>query len=130
MSLDEIITIRISKQEKDILQQKADELNIKLNKLARLKLIHVSVEPTHTIVAVNLECCKQLSHMHYQLRKIGTNINQLAHNANLSMQMGSPIQEEIKKLLELSASVVETQSIVADTCSYIKSMVDSRKNSI
>lgn len=113
-----------------MLQQKADDLNISLHKLARLKLIYVNVEPSNPVVSVNLECCRQLSDMNYQLKKIGVNINQLAHNANLSMQMGSPIQGEIKKLLELSASVVETQSIVADTCSYIKSMVDSRKNSI
>jgi hypothetical protein len=122
MSLDERITIRLSKQEKDILQQKADELNIKLNKLARLKLIHVPLEKSNTIVAANLEYCKQLNNIDFQLRKIGTNINQLAHNANLSMQMGSPMQAEIKKLNELSAVIAETKSLIADAYSQINSI--------
>jgi hypothetical protein len=121
MALDEIITIRISKQEKDILQQKADELNIKLNKLARLKLIYVHVEPTHTIVAANLECRKQLNNIDFQLRKIGTNINQLAHNANLSMQMGTPMQAEIKKLDEIFTVIAEMQSLISDVYSQISS---------
>jgi len=121
MSFDERITIRIGKQEKEILQQKADELNIKLNKLARLKLIHAPVE--QTIVAANLEYCKQLNNIDFQLRKIGANINQLAHNANLSMQMGSPMQAEIKKLNELSAVIAETKSLIADAYSQMNSIV-------
>ncbi len=123
MSFDERITIRIGKQEKEMLQQKADELNIKLNKLARLKLIHAPVEQTHTIVAANLEYCKQLNNIDFQLRKIGVNINQLAHNANLSMQMGSPMQAEIKKLNELSAVIAETKSLIADAYSQMNSIV-------
>ncbi|MCA6575718.1 MAG: plasmid mobilization relaxosome protein MobC [Pseudanabaena sp. M38BS1SP1A06MG] len=122
MTLDERITIRISKEEKDILQQKADGLNLKLNKLARLKLIHVDVDQTHEIISINWKYYKQLNKIDFQLKKIGTNINQLAHNANLSMQMGSPMETEINKLNELSAVLEETKSVITDACSHIKSI--------
>lgn len=122
MTLDERITIRISKEEKDILQQKADDLNLKLNKLARLKLVHVDVEQTHEIISINWQYYKQLNKIDFQLRKIGANINQLAHNANLSMQMGSPMEAEIKKLNELSAVLEETKNLITDACSHIKSI--------
>jgi hypothetical protein len=122
MTLDERITIRISKEEKDILQQKADGLNLKLNKLARLKLIHVDVDQTHETISINWKYYKQLNKIDFQLKKIGTNINQLAHNANLSMQMGSPMEAEIKKLNELSAVLEETKSLITDACSHIKSI--------
>ena len=121
MSLDERITIRLSKEEKDILQQKADDLNLKLNKLARLKLINVPVDPTNTIALVSLEYCKQFYEIDFQLGKIGTNINQLAHNANLSMQMGSPMQEEIKKLNEMSAYIEEMRGLIKNTCNELRS---------
>jgi len=120
MSLDERITIRLSKEEKERLQQKADDLNLKLNKFARLKLIHIPVDLTNTIAPVNLEYCKKLYEIDFQLGKIGTNINQLAHNANLSMQMGSPMQEEIKKLNEMSAYIEEMRSLIKNTCNELR----------
>ncbi|MDX2256498.1 MAG: plasmid mobilization relaxosome protein MobC [Pseudanabaenaceae cyanobacterium bins.39] len=119
MSLDERITVRISKQDKDILQQRAADLNIKLNKLIRLKLIHVPVEPSLTIVSANFESCQHLNSIDFQLRKIGANINQLAHNANLSMQMGSPMQSDIKKLSEMFDAIEETRRVVLDTYNQI-----------
>ncbi|NUN67064.1 MobC family plasmid mobilization relaxosome protein (plasmid) [Pseudanabaena biceps] len=119
MSLDERITVRISKQDKDILQQRAADLNVKLNKLIRLKLIHVPVEPSHTIVSANFEFCQHLNRIDFQLRKIGTNINQLAHNANLSMQMGSPMQSDIKQLNEMFDAIEETRRLVVDTYNQI-----------
>ena len=122
MTLDARITIRLSNEEKDILQQKADDLNLKLNKLARLKLINVDVAKTNKIVSVNWKYYKQLCKIDFQLQKIGTNINQLAHNANLSMQMGSPMLAEIKKLNEMSAVIEETRSLINDACSHIKSI--------
>jgi len=122
MSLDAIITIRLSNEEKEILQQKADALGLKLNKLARLKLINVDVVKTNKIVSVNWEYYEQLGKINFQLGKIGTNINQLAHNANLSMQMGSPMRAEIKKLNEMSAVIKEARSLINDACSHIKSI--------
>jgi len=122
MSLDAVITIRLSNEDKEILQQKADALGLKLNKLARLKLINVDVARPNKIVSVNWEYYDQLGQLNFQLGKIGTNINQLAHNANLSMQMGSPMQEEIKKLNEMSAVIKEMRSLVIDACSHIKSI--------
>ena len=119
MSLDAIITIRISKEEKDILQQKADGLNLKLNKLARLKLVRVDVEQTHEIISINWQYYKQLNKIDFQLRKIGTNINQLANNANLSMQMGSPMQSDIKQLNEMFEAIEETRRLVVDTYNQI-----------
>ena len=122
MTLDERITIRLSKEEKERLQLKADDLNLKLNKLARLKLINVEVAETNKIVSVNWKYYKQLCKMDFQLQKIGTNINQIAHNANLSMQMGSPMLAEVKKLNEMSAVIEEARSLINDACSHIKSI--------
>ncbi len=122
MSLDAIITIRLSNEEKEILQQKADALGLKLNKLARLKLINVDVAKTNKIVSVNWKYYEQLGKINFQLGKIGTNINQLAHNANLSMQMGSPMQVEIIKLNEMSAVIKEARCLINDACSHIKSI--------
>jgi hypothetical protein len=121
MPLDARITIRLSTKEKEILQQKADDLNLKLNKFARLKLIHIPVDLTNTIAPVNLEYCKKLYEIDFQLGKIGTNINQLAHNANLSMQMGSPMQEEIKKLNEMSAYIEEMRGLIKNTSNELMS---------
>jgi len=81
MSLDAVITIRLSNEDKEILQQKADALGLKLNKLARLKLINVDVARPNKIVSVNWEYYDQLGQLNFQLGKIGTNINQLAHIA-------------------------------------------------
>jgi len=122
MSLDAVITIRLSNEDKDILQQKADAFGLKLNKFVRLKLINVDAARPNKIVSVNWEHYNQLGQLNFQLGKIGTNINQLAHNANLSMQMGSPMQEEIKTLNEISAVIKEMRSLVIDACSYIKSI--------
>ncbi|MFM7885400.1 MAG: plasmid mobilization relaxosome protein MobC, partial [Pseudanabaena sp.] len=88
----------------------------------RLKLINVDAARPNKIVSVNWEHYNQLGQLNFQLGKIGTNINQLAHNANLSMQMGSPMQEEIKTLNEISAVIKEMRSLVIDACSYIKSI--------
>jgi hypothetical protein len=121
MPLDARITIRLSTKKKEILQQKADDLNLKLNKFARLKLIHIPVDLTNTIAPVNLEYCKKLYEIDFQLGKIGTNINQLAHNANLSMQMGSPMQEEIKKLNEMSAYIEEMRGLIKNTSNELMS---------
>ena len=121
MSLDAIITIRLSNEEKEILQQKADALGLKLNKLARLKLINVDVAKTNKIVSVNWKYYEQLGKINFQLGKIGTNINQLAHNANLSMQMGSPMQAEIIKLNEMSAYIEEMRDLIKNTFNELRS---------
>jgi len=96
------IAIRLTEQEKADLVDKAEEYKITLSQFIRLKLMSKTDIP---IIRVDFDGYKLLGETNVSLVKIGTNINQLAHNANLSIQMGSQIDLEVKYLTEIKEIV-------------------------
>jgi hypothetical protein len=88
VSLSEKITIRVSYDEKEDLSKQAEALKIKLSKYLRLKLITLAVPVQTQVVSVDWDKYNHLSEINYQLKQIGININQLAHNANRNWQIG------------------------------------------
>jgi hypothetical protein len=129
VSLSEKITIRVSYDEKEDLSKQAEELKIKLSKYLRLKLITLAVPVQTQVVSVDWDKYNHLSEINYQLKQIGVNINQLAHNANRNWQIGIPTQIEINKLNELSDVIEQLKSEITDMCINIEVATGTRSKS-
>jgi hypothetical protein len=124
MKLESSITIRVTQEEKDELLKQADQWKIKLSKYLRLKLVSTRLPRNTQVVSIDWEKYKQLGEISFQLRKIGTNINQLAHSANLSIQMGDPVDLEFKKLIEISENIEQTEKILTDIRHELKNLLN------
>jgi hypothetical protein len=123
MKLESSITIRVTEEEKDELLKQADQWKIKLSKYLRLKLVSTRLPRNTQVVSIDWEKYNQLGEISFQLRKIGTNINQLAHSANLSIQMGDPMDLEFKKLIEISENIEQTEKILTDIRDELKNLL-------
>ena len=74
MKKDNVITIRVTKQEKESLIKKSQEADMTLSEY----LIEQGLERDIVII-------EDVKNLIYELRKIGNNINQLTHLANSGM---------------------------------------------
>jgi hypothetical protein len=114
MNLESSITVRVSQEVKDRLLKQAKQWQIKLSEYLRLKLITLSTLSEPQVVNVDWEKYNQLGEINFQLRKMGTNINQLAHSANLSIQMGDPMDLQFEKLIQISENIEQTKDILTE----------------
>lgn len=119
MYLESSITIRVTEREKNELEEKAKQYKLTLSKFLRLKLLTTSQKEI-TIFETDWQTHNLLGEIKYQLRKIGTNINQLARNSNLSMQMGNSINLEHQKLIEMSEVIINTFKAITEIQSKIR----------
>jgi hypothetical protein len=122
MSLGSRIAMRITEQEKAELLDKAEEYKISMSQYIRLKLLSKSDIP---IVRVNLDGYKLLGKTNFELQKIGININQLAHNANLSIQMGDRMDLQVERLNEIQEVVDQAKKDIQDIKLELKKLTQS-----
>jgi hypothetical protein len=106
MTLSVRFTVRMTEEEKAILDKKASQLNVKASEIVRCATFKYDL-PTSKVQVVDIDwgLYHLLGEVKYELNKIGTNINQLAHDANLSLMMGSPMQLQLEELNEISRSI-------------------------
>lgn len=86
------IHITISKDEYDAAAKRAKELNMNINDYAKLGLLKSN---SKYIISLDKNLTDNEA---YELSKIGTNINQIAHICNAT---GNVYQSEIKNIMEL-----------------------------
>lgn len=123
------VTIRLTEEEKDDLQRRADEFQLVLAKFLRLKILSPNLPKNTQVVHVDWEKYKQFGETNFQLRKIGININQLAHNANLCIQMGEPMHLQFEKLIEISENIEDTKKILTEIRNQLDELIDIKKTS-
>lgn len=106
MTLSVRFTVRMTEEEKVILDEKASQLNVKASEIVRCATFKYD-PPTSKVQTVNIDwdLYHLLGEVKYELNKIGTNINQLAHDANLSLMMGNPMQLQLEELHEISRHI-------------------------
>jgi uncharacterized small protein (DUF1192 family) len=110
MSLESSITIRINEYERLELEKRAKEYKLTLSEYIRLKLLTTKDIPIAPIVKINRDEYFLLAEINQKLVGVGTNINQLARNANLSINMGSPMQLQLLSLNEIKDLIDELVS--------------------
>ena len=98
----ESIYLRLTKEEKENIKEKADLSNMTISEFIRQSVLTASVK----INIINRKDNKQLQELIYQLSKIGTNINQIAH------QMNAGIDNDINIQSELSFSLGNVNSLI------------------
>ena len=96
MTLSVRFTVRMTENEKVVLEAKAKKLNVKSSKFVRYAVFKFQpLSPLAPMTSVDWDTYHLLGQMKFELNKIGTNINQLTHDANLSVIMGSPMQSNL-----------------------------------
>jgi hypothetical protein len=112
----------MTEEEKVILEEKASQLNVKASEIVRCATFKYNLPISKVQVAnVDWDLYHLLGEVKYELNKIGTNINQIAHDANLSLMMGSPMQLQLEELNEISrrinqsvASIFELRTLITE----------------
>ena len=69
-----------------------------------------------------------LGQVKFELNKIGTNINQLAHDANLSLMMGSPMQSQLEELNKFSGCLNQLIGLMSEMRSEITDSTGVKPN--
>jgi hypothetical protein len=100
MTLSVKLTVRMTKDAKSSLDKKASTLPVQQPK-------------------VDWDTYHLLGELKFELNKIGTNINQLAHDANLSLLMGSPMQPQLDELTDLSNRINQAIGLIFGVRSQI-----------
>lgn len=93
----DIIKIRVSKKEKEEIQKKAKEQGYRISSFIRRAVLNEKI-PSKTDIQVVFE-----------LKKIGTNLNQLAKHVN-----GLPVEENIKEAGERIESYIKELKQITD----------------
>ena len=122
MTLSVRFTVRMTEEEKVILEEKASQLNVKASEIVRCATFKYNLPISKVQVAnVDWDLYHLLGEVKYELNKIGTDINQIAHDANLSLMMGSPMQLQLEELNEIShridqsiASIFELRTLITE----------------
>ena len=120
MTLSVRFTVRMTENEKVVLDEKAKRLNVKSSKFVRYAVF--KYEPLSSLApmtSVDWDTYHLLGQMKFELNKIGTNINQLTHDANLSVMMGSPMQSQLDEFQKLSGFLNQLASLISDVRSQI-----------
>jgi hypothetical protein len=118
MKLSERMTIRITPSEKILLEGKAKTFKISPSEFVRIAAFNYK-QPQTQLSVIDCDTYQLLGKVRFELSKIGTNVNQIAHNANLSLMMGSPIQSEIDELQKISGCLEELVSRLSELKSQI-----------
>jgi hypothetical protein len=120
MTLSVRFTVRMTEDEKVTLDKKASQLNIKASEIVRCATFKYDLPTSkEQVVNIDWDLYHLLGEVKYELNKIGTNINQLAHDANLSLMTGSPLQLQLEELNKISRHI--EQSI--DSISEVRTLI-------
>jgi len=119
MKLSERVTIRITPSEKALLESKAKTFKITSSEFVRIAAFNYK-EPQTLVSEADGDTYKLLGKLRLDLGKIGTNVNQIAHDANLSIMMGSPIQSEVDELQKISGYLKELTSQLSEIKAQIQ----------
>ena len=120
MTLSVRFTVRMTENEKVVLEEKAKKLNVKSSKFVRYAVFKFQpLSPLAPMTSVDWDTYHLLGQMKFELNKIGTNINQLAHDANLSLMMGSPMQSQLEELNKFSGCLNQLIGLMSEMRSQI-----------
>ena len=120
MTLSVRFTVRMTENEKVVLEAKAKKLNVKSSKFVRYAVFKFQpLSPLAPMTSVDWDTYHLLGQMKFELNKIGTNVNQLAHDANLSVMMGSPMQSQLEELNEFSGCLNQLIGLMSEMRSQI-----------
>lgn len=120
MTLSVRFTVRMTENEKVVLEEKAKKLNVKSSKFVRYAVFKFQpLSSLAPMTSVDWDTYHLLGQMKFELNKIGTNINQLTHDANLSVMMGSPMQSQLDEFQKLSGCLNQLVSLMSDVRSQI-----------
>jgi len=105
---------------KALLDKKASKLKVKPSEFVRFATDNYDPQtlPVQQM-RVDWDIYHVLGQLKFELNKIGTNINQLAHDANLSLLMGSPMQPQLDELTDLSNRINQATGLIFDVRSQI-----------
>ncbi len=120
MTLSVKLTIRMTKDAKALVDKKASKLKVNPSEFVRLATDNY--DPPALLVQkprVDWDTYHLLGQLKFELNKIGTNINQLAHDANLSLLMGSPMKPQLDELTDLSNRINQAIGLIFDVRSQI-----------
>ena len=117
MTLSVRFTVRMTENEKVILEEKASKLNVNSSEFVRCATFNY--DPQSQVASVDWKIYHLLGQVKFELNKIGTNINQLAHDANLSLMMGSPMQSQLEELNKFSGCLNQLIGLMSEMRSEI-----------
>jgi len=120
MNLSVKLTVRMTEDAKALLDKKASKLNVNPSEFVRFATDNYD-PPALPVqqLRVDWDTYHLLGQLKFELNKIGTNINQLAHDANLSLLMGSPMQPQLDELTDLSNYINQAIGLIFDVRSQI-----------
>jgi hypothetical protein len=120
MTLSVKLTVRMTKDAKASLDKKASKLKVNPSEFVRFATDNYDPQALPVQQPrVDWDTYHLLGQLKFELNKIGTNINQLAHDANLSLLMGSPMQPQLNELTDLSNRINQAIGLIFDVRSQI-----------
>ena len=120
MTLSVRFTVRMTEDEKALLEEKASKLNVNSREFVRCATFNYDPpSPQIQVASVDWKIYHLLGQVKFELNKIGTNVNQLAHDANLSVMMGSPMQSQLEELNEFSGCLNQLIGLMSEMRSQI-----------
>ena len=120
MTLSVRFTVRMTEDEKALLEEKASKLNVNSSEFVRCATFNYDPpSPQIQVASVDWKIYHLLGQVKFELNKIGTNINQLAHDANLSLMMGSPMQSQLEELNKFSGCLNQLIGLMSEMRSQI-----------
>lgn len=120
MTLSVKFTVRMTENEKVVLDAKAKKLKVKSSKFVRYAVFKYEPLSLQTpMTSVDWDTYHLLGQMKFELNKIGANINQLTHHANSNGMMDSPIQPQLDEFQKLSGCLNQLVSLMYDVRSQI-----------
>jgi hypothetical protein len=120
MTLSVKLTVRMTKDAKASLDKKASKLKVNPSEFVRFATDNYNPQALPVQhPRVDWDTYHLLGQVKFELNKIGTNINQLAHDANLSVMMGSPMQSQLEELNEFSGCLNQLIGLMSEMRSEI-----------
>jgi hypothetical protein len=95
------ITIRLNKEEHEILKKLVEKEGLTINDFIRSKIL--SFKPKRKVK----ENCDEKKRLLYEIHKIGVNLNQIAKLSNWFLKVDMPVEEVLKYLEKIADSLEE-----------------------
>jgi hypothetical protein len=127
MKLSQRLTIRITPTEKALLEGRAEMFKISPSEFVRIAAFNYN-QPPVMLSVTDSNTYELLGKLKLELNRIGKNVNQIAHNTNLSTMMGSlssPVQAELDELQKISEFLEKITSQLLEIKALIKFKLES-----
>ena len=125
MTLSVRFTVRMTEEEKQILENKANQLNIKASVVARCAIFKYDLPTTKVQVAdIDWGFYHQLGEFKYELNAICTDISQLARDENLrpAQQQLDALNEVLRRIEQSIGSISKLRMLTRESAGLTPSL--------